>query len=122
MSGVLLPGTDDFEGEEGAADAIEKDGAVAGDGGVEGAGVDGFDLLLVDVECGDLLLDVCGGVVFELGVVLVEAVGCPGGGREVEVDVGEVLVGEEVEGLDATVGGEALRGCCVGGGREQEWR
>ncbi len=32
----------------------------------------------------------------------------PCGGGEVEVDVGEVLVGEEVEGLGAAVGGEAL--------------
>ncbi len=73
--GVLLPGADDFEGEEGAADAVEEDLAVAGDGGVEGGGVDGFDLLLVVVEGGDLFLDAGGGVVLELGVVLVEAVG-----------------------------------------------
>ena len=51
-----------------------------------------------------MLLDVCGGVVFELRVVLVETgLGAYGGG-EVEVDLGEVLVGEEVEGLDGAVG------------------
>src|ERR1700730_6152784 len=35
----------------------------------------------------------------------------------VEVDFGEVLVGEEVEGLEGTVGGEVLGG---GGGGEHE--
>ena len=108
--GILLPGADDFEGEELAADVVEEDFAVGGDGGVEGGGVDGFDFLFVDVEGGDLFLDVRGGVVLELGVVLMEAGGGSGGGGEVEVDVGEVLVGEEVEGLEGAVGGEALGG------------
>ena len=39
-----------------------------------------------------------------------------------EVDVGEVLVGEEVEGLGGAVGGEVLGGCCAGSGREEEGR
>ncbi len=109
--GVLLPGADDLEGEEGAADVVEEDGAVTGDGCVEGAGVDCLNLLLVGVEGGDLFLNAGGGVVLELGVVLMEARGGAVGGAEVEVDVGEVLVGEEVEGLDAAVGGEVLGGC-----------
>ena len=74
-------------------------------------GVDGLELLLVGVKGGDLLLDVRGGVVLELGVVLVEAGLGAGGGGEVEVDVGEVLVGDEAEGLDGAVGGEVLGGC-----------
>ena len=80
-------------------------------------GVDGFDLLFVGVEGGDFFLDAGGGVVLELGVVLVQTILCADGWGEVEVDVGEVLVGEEAEGLDGTVGGEALG---LGGGGEQE--
>ena len=99
------------------ADAVEEDLAVAGDGGVEGGWVDGFDFFLVVVEGGDLFLDVGGGVVLELGVVLVEADGGADGGGEVEVDVGEVLVGDEVEGLEGAVGGDALR---LGSGGERE--
>ena len=60
------------------------------------------------MEGGDFFLDGGGGVVFELGVVLVVAYGGSGGGGVVEVDVGEVLVGEEGEGLDGSVGADAL--------------
>ncbi len=56
----------------------------------------------------DLLLDGGGGVVFELGVVVVEAGGGGAGGGEAEVDVVEVLVGDDGEGLGGSVGGEAL--------------
>ena len=114
---VLLPGADGLEGEELAADVVEEDLAVAGDRGVEGGWVDGFYFLFVGVEGGDFFLDVGGGVVLELVVVLVEAVLGADGGGEVEVDFGEVLVGEEVEGLDGAVGGEVLG---WGGGGEHE--
>ncbi len=114
MSGFFSQGRMTSRVRSCAADVVEEDLAVGGDGGVEGGGVDGFDLLLVVVEGGDLFLDGGGGVVFELGVVLVEADGGAGGGGEVEVDVGEVLVGEEVEGLDGAVGGEVLGVGAVG--------
>ena len=32
--GIFLPGADDFEGEELAADVVEEDLTIAGDGGV----------------------------------------------------------------------------------------
>ena len=108
--GILLPVADDFEGEELAANVVEEDLVVGGDVGVERGGVDGEELLLVGVEGGDLLLDVGGGVVLELGVVLMQASLRADGGGEVEVDVGEELVGDEVEGLGCAVGGEALGG------------
>ncbi len=115
--GVLLPEADDLEGEELAADVVEEDVTVAGDGGVEGGGVDGFDFFLVGAEGGDFFLDVCGGAVFELIVVLMQAGGCARGWGVVEVDVGEVFVGDEVEGLNGAVGGEMLGGS---GGGEHE--
>ena len=53
-----------------------------------------------------------GGVVLKLRVVLVQ----PGAGarrrREVKVDVAEVLVGDEVEGLRRAVGGDVLGRRC----------
>ncbi len=91
--------------------------AVAGDRGVEGGWVDGFYFFFVGVEGGDLFLDVCGGVVLELVVVLVETVLGADGGGEVEVDFGEVLVGDEIEGLHGAVGGDVLR---LGSGGERE--
>ena len=78
------------------------------DVGVERGGIDCGELLLVSVEGGDLFLNTGGRVVFELVVVLVESGlrACRGG--EVEVDVGEELFGDDVEGLGCSIGGEAL--------------
>ena len=61
-------------------------------------------------EARDLLLDAGGGVVLELGVVLVEAGLRADRRREMEVDVGEELVGDEAEGLGGSVGGKTLGG------------
>ena len=72
------------------------------------------------MEGGDFALDIGGGVVLELGVVLMETGAGAGGGGEVEVDVGEVLAGEEGEGLNAAVGREVLGGGWLSEGREHE--
>ncbi len=116
MSGFFSQGRMTSRVRRCAADVVEEDFAVGGDGGIKGRGVDGFDFFLVGVECGDLLLDIRSRVVFELGVVLMEACRGAGGGGEVEVDVREILVGEEVEGLEGAVGGEVLGVC----GRDDE--
>ncbi len=96
--------------QEVKADAVEQDGAVGGLLGVESGGLDGGDLPLPVVEGGGFLCDIRGGVILELRVVLVETGGGAGGGLEVEVDLVEVLVGEEVEGLGGAIGGGALGG------------
>jgi hypothetical protein len=114
---------DDLEREQLGADAVDEDLEVCGVAGVERGGVDGGELLVDGVQPGDLGSGGGGAVVFELGVVLVEAGGGSGGGVEAKV-VLEVLPGEEVEGLRGAVGGETLgaggRGDEGGDGEECE--
>ena len=106
--GVLFPVADGLERELLRADGVEQDLAVRGDWGIEGGGIDGAELAFVGVQRGDLALNVCGGVVLKLGVVLVKAGGGAGGGIEAEEDVSEILLGERGEGLRRSIGGGVL--------------
>ena len=90
----------------------------AASGWSRAVGVEGGELFVVGVEGGDLRGDGRGGVVLELGVVLVEADGGAVGGIEVE-ELVEILVGEGVEGLRGAVGRDALRMRGESGGEGQ---
>ena len=117
--GVLLPIADDLEREELRFDVVGQDGEIGGVGCVERGGIDGGELFVVLVQHGNLRGDRGGGVVFEVGVVLVQAER-GGGGRVGFEPIVEVLVGEEVKGLRGAVGGEMLGGCGGGDGCEKE--